>query len=165
MADARTDLTRAICEVTDAWDEPLDEVHDVPQIVNAVMAYLALSSDAAPQDEAEHGPWDKSQQRYEDGCKSGTTHPAAPQAAGVTREAVAWAARSQGWLSKVTMQEAAAFLAALGIPVADAPAAPSDWCGQCGHLLDFPACGPTHALLAHQQGITPRTFAEQEARP
>ena len=37
----RDGLSRAIREVTDLWEEPLDEVHDVPQIVNAVLAYLA----------------------------------------------------------------------------------------------------------------------------
>jgi hypothetical protein len=40
MSD-REDLSRVICDVTDRWDEPLDEVHDVPQIVNAVLAWLA----------------------------------------------------------------------------------------------------------------------------
>lgn len=37
----RDTITRAIAAVTDLWDEPLDEVHDVPQIVNAVLALLA----------------------------------------------------------------------------------------------------------------------------
>lgn len=31
-------LTAAIRSVTDQWDEPLDEVHDIPQIVNAILA-------------------------------------------------------------------------------------------------------------------------------
>lgn len=39
-ADRET-LTRAICAVTDLWAEPLDDVHDVPQIVNAVLAALS----------------------------------------------------------------------------------------------------------------------------
>lgn len=34
----RERLGRAICAVTDTWDEPLDEVVDVPQVVNAVLA-------------------------------------------------------------------------------------------------------------------------------
>jgi hypothetical protein len=34
----RDDLTAVIRSVTDTWDEPLDEVHDVRQIVNAVIA-------------------------------------------------------------------------------------------------------------------------------
>ena len=32
------DLARVIAGVTDLWDEPLDEVHDIPQIVNAILA-------------------------------------------------------------------------------------------------------------------------------
>ena len=32
------DLTKAIKSVTDLWDEPLDDVHDLPQIVNAILA-------------------------------------------------------------------------------------------------------------------------------
>ena len=31
-------LAHIIAGVTDLWDEPLDEVHDVPQIVNAILA-------------------------------------------------------------------------------------------------------------------------------
>lgn len=31
-------IEAAIRSVTDLWDEPLDEVHDVPQIVNALLA-------------------------------------------------------------------------------------------------------------------------------
>jgi hypothetical protein len=30
-------LTNVIRSVTDQWDEPLDEVHDIPQIVNAIL--------------------------------------------------------------------------------------------------------------------------------
>ena len=37
----RSELARVIRNVTDAWEEPLDEVHDVPQIVNAILAHLA----------------------------------------------------------------------------------------------------------------------------
>lgn len=38
QADEREALTVAIQSVTGLWDEPLDEVHDVPQIVNALLA-------------------------------------------------------------------------------------------------------------------------------
>lgn len=31
-------LAQTIKAVTDLWDEPLDEVHDIPQIVNAILA-------------------------------------------------------------------------------------------------------------------------------
>lgn len=31
-------LTATIRAVTDLWDEPLDEVHDIPKIVNAILA-------------------------------------------------------------------------------------------------------------------------------
>lgn len=34
----REALARTIAEVTDQWDEPLDEVRDIPQIVNALLA-------------------------------------------------------------------------------------------------------------------------------
>jgi hypothetical protein len=37
----RDAITEAIRSVTDNWDEPLDEVHDIPPIVNAVLATLA----------------------------------------------------------------------------------------------------------------------------
>jgi hypothetical protein len=33
-----SDLARVIAGTTDLWDEPLDEVHDIPQIVNAILA-------------------------------------------------------------------------------------------------------------------------------
>ena len=36
--DLRSAVTTAIQGVTDGWDEPLDEVHDVPPIVNALAA-------------------------------------------------------------------------------------------------------------------------------
>lgn len=38
MSDPKTDLTRTIAEVTDQWDEPLDYVHDITPIVNAILA-------------------------------------------------------------------------------------------------------------------------------
>lgn len=38
--DARARITRAIKAVTDTWVEPLDDVHDIPQIVNAVLAEM-----------------------------------------------------------------------------------------------------------------------------
>ena len=44
----RHDLACAIREVTDGWEEPLDEVHDVPQIINAVLAYLATTTRLEP---------------------------------------------------------------------------------------------------------------------
>ena len=31
-------LTAVIRSVTDLWPEPLDEVHDIPPVVNAVLA-------------------------------------------------------------------------------------------------------------------------------
>jgi hypothetical protein len=31
-------LAQTIATVTDSWDEPLDGVHDIPQIVNAILA-------------------------------------------------------------------------------------------------------------------------------
>lgn len=37
--ETRDELARTIAEVTDQWDEPLDEVRDIPQIVNALLAY------------------------------------------------------------------------------------------------------------------------------
>ena len=33
-------LAEVIAKVTDLWDEPLDEVHDIPQIARAVAAWL-----------------------------------------------------------------------------------------------------------------------------
>lgn len=33
-------LAEVIGKVTDLWDEPLDEVHDIPQIARAVAAWL-----------------------------------------------------------------------------------------------------------------------------
>lgn len=38
----RDALAKAIRAVTDLWDEPLDEVHDVPQIVNGLLASGAV---------------------------------------------------------------------------------------------------------------------------
>ncbi len=37
----RDRLTAAIYNAAASWDEPLDDEHDVPQIVNAVLAALA----------------------------------------------------------------------------------------------------------------------------
>ncbi|PVU81350.1 hypothetical protein DDP54_15730 (plasmid) [Cellulomonas sp. WB94] len=45
MTADRIELARVIRDVTDAWEEPLDEVHDVPQIVNAVLAWQASRPD------------------------------------------------------------------------------------------------------------------------
>lgn len=38
MTAEEAELDRIISEVTDLWDEPLDEVHDVPKIRNAILA-------------------------------------------------------------------------------------------------------------------------------
>lgn len=38
------ELTSVIRAVTDLWDEPLDEVHDLPQIVNALLASGLVSA-------------------------------------------------------------------------------------------------------------------------
>lgn len=35
-------LTEVIARVTDMWDDPLDEVHDIPQIARAVAAWLRV---------------------------------------------------------------------------------------------------------------------------
>lgn len=41
LGELRAKVEAAILAVTNAWDEPLDEVHDVPPITNAIIA-LAL---------------------------------------------------------------------------------------------------------------------------
>lgn len=48
-------LSEVIRAVTDLWDEPLDEVHDVPQIANAILAagYVPADRLAAVQAEVE----------------------------------------------------------------------------------------------------------------
>lgn len=38
MNTQRDELAKTVREVTDLWEEPLDDVHDVPQIVNAILA-------------------------------------------------------------------------------------------------------------------------------
>lgn len=38
----RDEIAREIRAVTDGWAEPLDEVHDVPQIVNAILASTVI---------------------------------------------------------------------------------------------------------------------------
>lgn len=38
MTDHNQTLIAIIRSVTDGWDEPLDEVHDIPPIVNAILA-------------------------------------------------------------------------------------------------------------------------------
>lgn len=48
--EAREALARTIAEVTDQWDEPLDEVHDIPQIVNALFASGLISEGTATED-------------------------------------------------------------------------------------------------------------------
>lgn len=42
---ARADLTTTIRSVTDTWDEPLDEVHDIAPVVNAILAAQWSSPD------------------------------------------------------------------------------------------------------------------------
>lgn len=42
-----SDLAATIRSVTDLWDEPLDEVRDVPQIVNAILASDWLAAEKA----------------------------------------------------------------------------------------------------------------------
>ena len=41
---SREEVTRAIRSVTDRWDEPLDEVHDVPPIADAILARFTITS-------------------------------------------------------------------------------------------------------------------------
>lgn len=38
MTKAQKDLETIIYNATNNWDEPLDEVHDIPQISNAIIA-------------------------------------------------------------------------------------------------------------------------------
>lgn len=40
MSTERDELANVIGAVTDNWDEPLDEVHDIPGIANAVLAWI-----------------------------------------------------------------------------------------------------------------------------
>ena len=39
----RDEVARAIRSVTDRWDEPLDEVHDVPPIADALLARFTIT--------------------------------------------------------------------------------------------------------------------------
>ena len=39
----REDVARAIRSVTDLWDEPLDEAHDVPPIADALLARFTIT--------------------------------------------------------------------------------------------------------------------------
>lgn len=43
--EAAETISGLIASVTDTWDEPLDEVHDIPQIVNAFLASDWLASE------------------------------------------------------------------------------------------------------------------------
>lgn len=36
--DTREKLARTVMNVTDRWDEPLDAVHDIPQILDAILS-------------------------------------------------------------------------------------------------------------------------------
>lgn len=45
------DGNRLVAAVTDRWDEPLDEVHDIPQIVDAILASGWLTAHDAEQRE------------------------------------------------------------------------------------------------------------------
>lgn len=55
VAESVETLAEAIRAVTDLWDEPLDEVRDVPQIVNALIA----SGVVRPADEVRAEVWDE----------------------------------------------------------------------------------------------------------
>lgn len=35
------EMDKVIASVTDKWDEPLDEVYDIPPIRNAILAFLS----------------------------------------------------------------------------------------------------------------------------
>lgn len=66
----RAGLTWAIYDATANWEEPLDEVYGVPQIVNAVMVYLK-ESDSTMQGQVEAvTEWGV---RYQDGKINGPT--------------------------------------------------------------------------------------------
>ena len=39
----RNEVARAIRSVTDRWDEPLDKIHDVPPIANAILARFNIT--------------------------------------------------------------------------------------------------------------------------
>ena len=39
----REEVARAIRSVTDRWDEPLDEVHDVPPVADALLARFTIT--------------------------------------------------------------------------------------------------------------------------
>lgn len=72
-------LAEVIRHVTDLWDEPLDEVRDVPQIVNAVLAAgyhrLARLTDddvveAAAEAMADRNGWDSVTAVYYDDIRA-----------------------------------------------------------------------------------------------
>jgi hypothetical protein len=61
-------LAAELVELADRLDPPnYDGVQD---------AVAVLDDDEAMTDEDRHGPWDKEQQRYEDGCKEDLPHEA-----------------------------------------------------------------------------------------
>lgn len=37
-------LDRVITEATSGWDEPIDQVHDAPQIRNALLAHFYITT-------------------------------------------------------------------------------------------------------------------------
>ena len=41
--ETREEVARAIRSVTDRWDEPLDEVHDVPPVADAILARFTIA--------------------------------------------------------------------------------------------------------------------------
>lgn len=53
MSENTSSLSAIIRTVTDQWDEPLDEVHDIPQIANAIIASDWLSTFVKEQVKAE----------------------------------------------------------------------------------------------------------------
>ena len=46
--DTREKLARTVMNVTDRWDEPLDAVHDIPQILDAILSRFDVR-EKAPQ--------------------------------------------------------------------------------------------------------------------
>lgn len=42
--ETKQQIIEEIGKVTNAWDEPLDEVHDIPPIANALMARFNIEA-------------------------------------------------------------------------------------------------------------------------